>query len=583
MHLTVISWSLFRQSLLLLVATGATLSSHVHFVSIDDLPIHQKNLFYFFTGGISHTIWNNGSIISHISEKEVSSQCRNSLIRISDALDQGSEWAFRFVDAGSKSPSGLLDGTLSSYGDYDQCLEITDRDFVGKYCVIELKHEVKNDALEIDQLISQSVPSFRDVNLNQGICFPSTCSDHEILNIVRNRISTAFPFKVLDDITCETSETTTWQAKMKDLTTSQRVASTIIIAVFIGVTNGTIAHLFDLISRHFSINVREYIPAPMVFDLLCNFSIAKSVVTLVTVKKEERFVTFAEFTGLAVTTAALFAQTAFLFESAPYGFNVIYRSHDIRKFVTSFFTQPFFSDGLYGVIPFLSGYLTYKMVKRSETFDPVIAMIRKHWNWASALLYAISLDLMFPVLSQGPLFAKASKQVINKCNQTWYHHVFHYANTHKSEDQCAPHMTFISVLFQLFPFGLFFSWLLIKVPSVGVRSTCIALLLSILTTYYNSQKLESPVLFDSEMNREWTSNYLQTILHSLSGNAVNYLIGMLCSHMLPHAVTFILTQFPKPSAIIRSFTPFLPTGSLTGRTLRWNSVNDFCTVRQCPS
>lgn len=47
------------------------------------------------------------------------------------------------LDASAKLPSGILDGTLTDFGDYDECLAIEKFDkkkkvqFTGQYCVVD--------------------------------------------------------------------------------------------------------------------------------------------------------------------------------------------------------------------------------------------------------------------------------------------------------------------------------------------------------------------------------------------------------------------------------------------------------------
>jgi hypothetical protein len=91
------------------------------------------------------------------------------------------------LDASSKSPSGLLDGTLTSFGDYDQCLEMKTGDdvfpaFVGKYCSIEMTVITKGEHFwgNISKIIEKGIPAFGSSNLQFGLCFPSLCTENDI-------------------------------------------------------------------------------------------------------------------------------------------------------------------------------------------------------------------------------------------------------------------------------------------------------------------------------------------------------------------------------------------------------------------
>lgn len=110
------------------------------------------------------------------------------------------------IDAMGKIPSGLLDGTLSSVGDYKQCLNIKSPPFdengqtiiTGKYClarpiipytdrtISRLNKTNQNGSLNpgipdrfLDEL-SDFLYLFNGSFINIGICLPSVCSANEI-------------------------------------------------------------------------------------------------------------------------------------------------------------------------------------------------------------------------------------------------------------------------------------------------------------------------------------------------------------------------------------------------------------------
>ena len=94
---------------------------------------------------------------------------------------------FIVLDASSKSPSGLLDGSVTSFGDFDQCLAMKTPEnvfpsFVGKYCSIEMSvvTEGEHFAGNISDVLRTRIPAFGFSNLQFGLCLPSLCSEKEI-------------------------------------------------------------------------------------------------------------------------------------------------------------------------------------------------------------------------------------------------------------------------------------------------------------------------------------------------------------------------------------------------------------------
>ena len=107
------------------------------------------------------------------------------------------------------SPKGLLEGRFSSFGQYDECLNIENEQFKGlkmkgQYCLAKfpafymkpiLKHEGQNESdimrmkkeflnkVEVDPnllKLVQAINYFKDTFYRFGVCIPSTCTAKEI-------------------------------------------------------------------------------------------------------------------------------------------------------------------------------------------------------------------------------------------------------------------------------------------------------------------------------------------------------------------------------------------------------------------
>ena len=119
-----------------------------------------------------------------------------------------------------KIPSGLADGVITSFGEYDQCLGITSPDIVdygerfnivGKYCLVRpyLPLSAINDLENLEALnfLDEDLANMlklmikRDINLlkvivaynlfdtkftlfNLGVCIPSPCTSSDLRNVL---------------------------------------------------------------------------------------------------------------------------------------------------------------------------------------------------------------------------------------------------------------------------------------------------------------------------------------------------------------------------------------------------------------
>jgi Nose resistant-to-fluoxetine protein, N-terminal domain len=72
-------------------------------------------------------------------------------------------------DSSAKIPSGIFNGNLNQYGDFDQCLNVKSEVFQGKYCVAYLQPRSQNgsmkDLLKLVQSHEFFKSNFDDVRL----------------------------------------------------------------------------------------------------------------------------------------------------------------------------------------------------------------------------------------------------------------------------------------------------------------------------------------------------------------------------------------------------------------------------------
>jgi len=117
----------------------------------------------------------------------------------------------KVLDSNGHFPSGTMSGTLSSLGDFEQCLSIKDPDgeeddphaIVGKYCLLKMRPALppKPDRLEFDTLLvnltntpmegswieKALVPqlyNFYYYHLVNGICVPSSCNEQDLEQVM---------------------------------------------------------------------------------------------------------------------------------------------------------------------------------------------------------------------------------------------------------------------------------------------------------------------------------------------------------------------------------------------------------------
>jgi hypothetical protein len=88
----------------------------------------------------------------------VSQQCREDSLIYLNALRNLDLWALKIYDASAKLPSGILNGNVNQFGDFDQCLDvISPANFQGQYCLAYLQPEnINDDKLKELEVLMQS-------------------------------------------------------------------------------------------------------------------------------------------------------------------------------------------------------------------------------------------------------------------------------------------------------------------------------------------------------------------------------------------------------------------------------------------
>lgn len=148
----------------------------------------------------------------------ISPTCRLALNDLIDGLAQQKLWASQMLDASARLPSGLLEGTLTELGHFDQCLGLSynhhqaenvssdththnnkrqQQSTLGQYCSIQIKppliprvrlHTIcqklpplsGNANSTTGQLLSQNSQHFYYAGLRLGLCMPSKCQKADL-------------------------------------------------------------------------------------------------------------------------------------------------------------------------------------------------------------------------------------------------------------------------------------------------------------------------------------------------------------------------------------------------------------------
>ncbi|XP_077497406.1 nose resistant to fluoxetine protein 6-like [Amblyomma americanum] len=169
------------------------------------------------------------SIQKKLLGAEISPQCSVALLRTMRAFQNFEPWALRLLDATGKYPTGLLQGSRSDPGAFDECIGTVVRDSYGndvsrgQYCNLVF---YANNGTAIEKLMEPTLDfmhpimryykahfSYTEVRMMRlGICFLEDCTQEDLQNMVNSVKPSILKIEVTD---CVTGKPEPWSTTEK--------------------------------------------------------------------------------------------------------------------------------------------------------------------------------------------------------------------------------------------------------------------------------------------------------------------------------------------------------------------------------
>ena len=347
------------------------------------------------SSGLSAIIWSAGNDFnSHLSK--LSENCSSSLRYIHQGIHEtGSSKAFELLDYSSKAPSGILDGTTASFGDYDGCLSLQlDRGHgSGQYCTVTMALTDPGNSSAIGSLYFKTLPFLGAFDLSFGLCFPSTCSKDEIETFILARTA-SYPLLLssykqppLDfdtPLVCETHEETTWPYRLKNMTKSQIVSILWLSILPIFVIISSVLTLIGVKGR-----INDFAAQNTIRSLIA-YEEPKDT-TLFLLDSLRAQVIYGGFLAHAVLPVEKLQAIQFFTSPGVWA-----------SYTSSWYLQPW-NDGLLGILPFFSGYVCYKFTANkinTGSLDVFTSIFRRYAKIIVAVSIALAAEFVFPLLGE---------------------------------------------------------------------------------------------------------------------------------------------------------------------------------------
>jgi hypothetical protein len=145
-----------------------------------------------------------------IKSTNVSQKCEKSILNTLIAFKNIEDWSYQMYNSWGKfPPSGILEGIVTDFGDYDQCLAIKPNEMIGEsqYCLVDISlplpkpmpiHQnifhkvnvlpqfVNKSENNVFVELSKDASFFYWIFIRLGICAPNLCNSHDLKELAQN-------------------------------------------------------------------------------------------------------------------------------------------------------------------------------------------------------------------------------------------------------------------------------------------------------------------------------------------------------------------------------------------------------------
>nr|XP_027206252.1 nose resistant to fluoxetine protein 6-like [Dermatophagoides pteronyssinus] len=518
----------FRFYVLLIVAL--TLSGYC--TTNDEIIINHFDFFWrslfnvsdeFFAHSILPTTFFNNQ--KFFSQNNLTSSCQNDLrIAIESVWHLREIWSVKLFNSWSKSmiPAGMFMGTLTDYGDYDQCMSITDDQesnqslIIPQYCLIDMSipmpkprptthnyyHHTEGiipdkDLLAktvnldfiADQDLSSSIikqmilapnptiheylaqvsSNFYYSFIRRGICLPSSCTTNDVNKIIEKDFGQEFGWQ-LNAVICTPKSMQKWRPNALQTFSIFIIGSLLIVTI--------IAAIYDQMSNKKNKTISQKI-------LMWFSPISNTRKLLFSETDDENFNCVHGLKFLSISWIIIVHTLAWI------DLNGFRNSFRMKFFLSKFYLQPIFK-GFFAVETFfyLSGMLTsYSALKYTRSnyrnLNKTTYLLLRYLRLTPQLILFMLIMTLLPPMFDGPIWSQLMTSISDQCSKTWWHNLIYMQNLIDIDNMCGLHTWYLAADMQLHWLSLIPVIWIIKNPRNGLLLTKFFIIAFIIITGFH--------------------------------------------------------------------------------------------------
>uniref|UniRef100_A0A2L2YGK5 Nose resistant to fluoxetine protein 6 n=1 Tax=Parasteatoda tepidariorum TaxID=114398 RepID=A0A2L2YGK5_PARTP len=437
-------------------------------------------------------------LIDTATEIRINSKCMQGLLMLMKGVMDIKDWAVKMVDAIGKPSAGILEGTATALGDYDECLSITvprrmrpipvppykphQIAFHGKYCVVQIHlpdairkaamayqagnrshSELANSKTFLRNLV-KIAPRADVAELRLGVCIPSVCDTKDLQTIV-NEISAMVRFSATA-LRCETDEPR--PIKLEQVAVLCAIGFLVLL-----VMAGTSLEILHRFRTGETMNDAMLQNESFFAKFFLAFSVGKNTRKLFSLEPSDTPM-ISSIRGIKVVSACLYIVVWTYATPNDFHFFKYRSAFQFFKFFEEWWFT-IFANASAGVdsLFFIAGLqVTYRLWWKSQNRNININIPKFILKWyirfTLSQVIVIGLLMCLPLLGYGPIWGDVVAPVIENCKQRWWMNILAINNFFSSDITCLPHTWLICCMMHLFIVAPVIFLILNKSTPIGI-------------------------------------------------------------------------------------------------------------------
>ncbi|XP_076623887.1 nose resistant to fluoxetine protein 6 isoform X2 [Colletes latitarsis] len=437
-------------------------------------------------------------------------------------------------DATAKLPSGLLNGNVNQFGDFDECIGIEGTEGIqGQYCLAYVNLSIDESRLDLKHLhrVLHSHYAFRSnitdpghrvprfSIINWGVCTPAACNFKDVETSIRG-ILAKYSLQTGINVTVKVNEEMC-QVKRKDTVPTETIYAGLFFTITFALA--IVATCRD----HYNIPAGE---------LLLSFSLKRNFKKLVSLERGQNDI---------ATLHGIRAINAIMLLLAHKSMALFFNPYTNRTEMSEYLGKPWTVIGRAASLytdPFimLSGLLTsYSFIgklKRTGNLnirdEYLSRLIRLVPPLAALMLFC---TYIIPYIGSGPQWNLVVTEHANICKRTWWRNFLFIHNYFGFESMCLTHTHHLGIDTQLFVLSPLMVLLLFKKPKTGFFILSLCAVISTALRYFvtHHKHLNNYVFFGTSIKQLFDTADLSYTLpsHRLTVYIIGIFVGYLLRYM----------------------------------------------------